>query len=99
MGNFGPAGHCPAEFRSNTNQTHLNQLIKVFKISDGGVKRSEPVKLSTQLHRKKVYYSKLLKTVNAVTILWSYKWITPSKVLWFITAAGFISDSTTDSLY
>ncbi len=53
MGNFGPAGHCPAEFRSNTNQTHLNQLIKVFKISDGEVKRSEPVKLSTQLHRKR----------------------------------------------
>ncbi len=71
MGNFGPAGHCPAEFRSNTNQTPLNQLIKVFKISDGEVKRSEPMKLSTQLYQKKVHYSKLFKTVNPVTILWS----------------------------
>ncbi len=26
-------GRCPAEFRSNPNQTHLNQLIKVFKIT------------------------------------------------------------------
>ncbi len=39
--------------------------------SDGKVKRSEPVKLSTQLYRKKVHYSKLFKTVHAVAILWS----------------------------
>ncbi len=36
--------------------------------SDGEVKCSEPVKLSTQLYRKKVHYSKLLKTVYAVAI-------------------------------
>ncbi len=23
-------GHCPADFRSNLNQTHLNHLIKVY---------------------------------------------------------------------
>ncbi len=36
--------------------------------SDGEVKRSEPVKLSTQLYREKVHYSKLFKTVHAVVI-------------------------------
>ncbi len=36
--------------------------------SDGEVKRSEPVKLSTQLYRKKFHYSKLFKTVHAVAI-------------------------------
>ncbi len=39
--------------------------------SDGEVKRSEPEKLSTQLYRKKVHYSELFKTLNAVAILWS----------------------------
>ncbi len=40
-------------------------------ISDGEVKGSEPVKLSTQLYRKKVNYSKLFKTVHAEAILLS----------------------------
>ncbi len=31
LGNFGPGGHCPAEFSSNPNQTYLNKLINVFK--------------------------------------------------------------------
>ncbi len=26
-------GHCPANFSSNPNQTHLNQLIKLFRIT------------------------------------------------------------------
>ncbi len=26
-------GRCPAEFSSNPDQTHLNQLISVFKIT------------------------------------------------------------------
>ncbi len=26
-------GHCPANFSSNPNQTHLNQLIKMFRIT------------------------------------------------------------------
>ncbi len=39
--------------------------------SDGEVKRSEPVKLSTQLYQEKVHDSKLFKTVHAVAILWS----------------------------
>ncbi len=39
--------------------------------SDGEVRRSEPVKLSTQLYREKVHYSKLFKTVPAVATLWS----------------------------
>ncbi len=30
--------------------------------SDGEVRRSEPVKLSTQLYQEKVHYSKLFKT-------------------------------------
>ncbi len=30
LGNF---GHCPAEFNSNPNQTHLTKLINVFKIT------------------------------------------------------------------
>ncbi len=67
-------------------------------ISDGEVKRSEPMKLSTQLYQVKVHYSKPFKMVHAVAILWS-EWITPSKVLWFITAAGFTSGSITDSLF
>ncbi len=33
--------------------------------SDGEVKRSEPMKLSTQLYRKKVHNSKLFKTAHA----------------------------------
>ncbi len=36
--------------------------------SDGEVKRSEPVKLSTQLYQKKIYYSKIFKTVHAVAL-------------------------------
>ncbi len=32
------------------------------------MKRSEPVKLSTQLYQKKVYYSKRFKTVHAVAV-------------------------------
>ncbi len=35
------------------------------------VEPSEPEKLSTQLYRKKVHYSKLFKMVHAVAILWS----------------------------
>ncbi len=27
-------GHCPANFSSNPNQTHLNQLIKLFRITN-----------------------------------------------------------------
>ncbi len=30
-----PEGRCPAEFSSNPNQTHLNQLIKVFRMQLG----------------------------------------------------------------
>ncbi len=26
-------GHCPVNFSSNPNQTHLNQLIKLFRIT------------------------------------------------------------------
>jgi len=26
-------GHCPAEFSSNTDQTHRSKLIKVFRIT------------------------------------------------------------------
>jgi len=26
-------GHCPAEFSSNPDQTHLSKLIKVFRIT------------------------------------------------------------------
>ncbi len=40
-------------------------------LSDDEVKRTKPVTLSTQLYRKKVHYSKLFKTVYAVSILWS----------------------------
>ncbi len=40
-------------------------------IIDGEVKRSEPVKLSTQLYQEMVHYLKLFKTVHAVAILWS----------------------------
>ncbi len=25
--------HCPAEFSTNPNQTHLNKLIKIFRIT------------------------------------------------------------------
>ncbi len=50
-------------------------------------------------YREKVNYSELFKTVHALAILWSWKWTTPSKGLWFITAAGFTSGSTTDSLF
>jgi len=25
--------YCPADFSSNPNQTHMNQLIKVFKVT------------------------------------------------------------------
>ncbi len=40
-------------------------------LSGGEVKRSELEKLSTQLYRKKVYYSRLFKTIHVVAILWS----------------------------
>ncbi len=46
-------------------------LLWVLLSSDGEVKRSEPMKLSTQLYRIKVHYSKLFKMVHAVAILWS----------------------------
>ncbi len=36
--------------------------------SDGEVKRSEPVKLSTQLYQKNINYLKLFKTVHAVAL-------------------------------
>ncbi len=39
-------------------------LNGVLTCSDGEVNRSEPVKLSTQLYRKKVQYSKLFKTCS-----------------------------------
>ncbi len=42
--------------------------LNISKTSDGEVKRSEPMKLSTQLYRKKVHYSKCFKTVHAVVI-------------------------------
>jgi len=36
-------GHCPAEFSSNSNQIHLNQLVIVFKLTraTGEVKAGE----------------------------------------------------------
>ncbi len=45
--------------------------MRIASINDGEVKCSEPVKLSTQMYRKKVHYSKLFKTVHAEAILWS----------------------------
>ncbi len=36
--------------------------------SDGEVKSSEPVKLSTQLYQKKIYYLKIFKAVHAVDL-------------------------------
>ncbi len=41
---------------------------QVINCSDGEVKHSEPMKLSNQLCREKVHYSKLFKTVYAVVI-------------------------------
>ncbi len=83
---------------------HLDPLFQASSnlapsCSDGEVKRSETMMLSTQLYRENVHYSELFKTVHALAILWSWKWTMPSKGLWFITAAGFTSGSTTDSLF
>ncbi len=56
------------QFVLNTHKSFIFSVIYWFLTSDGEVKRSEPAKLSSQLYRKKVHYSKLLKTVYAVTI-------------------------------
>ncbi len=42
--------------------------VFALRMSDGEVKRSAPVKFSTQLYQKKVHYSKLVKTVHTVAI-------------------------------
>ncbi len=56
----------------DTSHIHIGTYSTLELLSsDVEVKRSEPVKLSTQLYRKKDYYSKFFKTVHAVAILWS----------------------------
>ncbi len=35
-------GHCPTEFSSNLNETHLNQLSKVFRLKGTGVSNPTP---------------------------------------------------------
>ncbi len=48
--------------------------------SDGEVKRSEPVKRSTQLYREKVNYSKRFKTVHAVSISHAFGKMNPAPI-------------------
>ncbi len=46
--------HFPAEFHSNTNQTHLNKLIKVFRIES--YRQVSMIKLGAKLSTARLYY-------------------------------------------
>ncbi|KAL0147468.1 hypothetical protein M9458_057231 [Cirrhinus mrigala] len=82
MGNFSPGGHCPAEFSSNPNQTHLPVVFQETKTCSEG--EGETVTLTCDIQ-------------GGGNIQWTYSWFKDGSVIRHITKRVYTITSVSDS--